>query len=53
MMRAPVGSYSGRRETAALTREGKGVCVGRPLPGVEVSDAGEAAFRDRQASATP
>ncbi len=35
----PIVSITGREvlaETWALTRQGKGVCVGRPLPGIEV-----------------
>ncbi|MDR1535361.1 MAG: AMP-binding protein, partial [Planctomycetota bacterium] len=35
----PVACFTGREtlaETAALTREGRGVCLGRPVPGVRV-----------------
>lgn len=36
----PVANISGKTiltETAALTRDGKGTCVGKPVPGVEVA----------------
>jgi acyl-CoA synthetase (AMP-forming)/AMP-acid ligase II len=46
-----IGSTEILRETRALTEQGRGVCVGRPVPGIEleiiaVSDAAIAAWSD-------